>query len=65
MKKIVDIENVGVVAKSFTIESMAEEINKLTPEVIGRYKVNAVRVSKIINSDECAQKICDIVEKLM
>jgi hypothetical protein len=46
MKKIVEQHSLGVVAKNYTIETIFEEIKKLTPQQILAYKQNSNAVAK-------------------
>ena len=52
----------GVIAKDFTPQSMAQELNKLTKEDIMRYKENSDKAAKVLNAEENYKKI-DIIIK--
>lgn len=64
MKNIVEQEQIGVVSKDFTIESMATEIRALSVDQICQYKVNSARAAKKYNAENCSDQIKKMVKRL-
>ena len=65
MKKIVEKENIGIVANDFTIESMAKMLNVMTIEQLRFLKNQSEHAAKHYNAEANALKIKKIIRSLV
>lgn len=65
MAKILKQYQCGVVADDFTIEAMAEQLNKLTSEDIMRYKHQAHQAAKSLSAETNQAILRELVAKLL
>lgn len=64
MKRLVEMENIGVVADDFTVESMAKKIKRLSISEIRAMKQNAHTAAKKYNAELCSDQLISIVANL-
>ncbi|MBX7491583.1 capsular biosynthesis protein, partial [Helicobacter sp. Faydin-H70] len=64
MARYVKEYHLGIIAKDFTPQSMAQELNKLTKQDILKYKENANKTARILNAEKEGEKILKILEEL-
>ncbi|MBX7491575.1 hypothetical protein [Helicobacter turcicus] len=64
MARYVKEYHLGIIAKDFTPQSMAQELNKLTKQDILKYKENANKTARILNAEKEGEKILALLEKV-
>jgi len=65
MKSIVDQYGCGIVSAEFSPESLARELNSLSPERIRRYKEKADEAARELNADRTRVQVKRIVAELI
>ncbi len=65
MKRVVEENNIGVVTKEYTLESLVKAINSLTATVINEFKQNAHHTAAHLNGDVTMRTILNEVERLL
>ncbi|MBI5952689.1 MAG: glycosyltransferase [Chloroflexi bacterium] len=65
MKKMVEQYNCGIVSQDFSPQSLALELNKLTPEQIVSLKQNSHQAALKLNADVNGKRILEIIENLI
>ena len=64
MAFIVNQYGCGIVASSFTVESMADSMNQLTSDHIDVMKKNADKAAKLLNYELECNRFIEILEKI-
>ena len=64
MARYVKEYDLGIIAKDFTPQSMAKELNKLTKQDILKYKENANKTASILNAQKEGEKILNLLERV-
>ena len=65
MKKIVFENEVGIVSKDQSYQSMARVLNTLSADEINRYKLNSLELAKRMNAETENEKLLNIYEKII
>lgn len=65
MMRLVQEHELGLVAKDFAPESMAEVLGKLTPDQIARFKSNADRAAKLLSAESAGAEWLRLIENAM
>ncbi|RAX56384.1 hypothetical protein CCZ01_09675 [Helicobacter monodelphidis] len=65
MARYVQQYDLGIIAKDFTKEAMAESLNKLTKDDIKHYKENANKTAQILNAEQEGEKLLEMVNLLL
>ena len=65
MAKIVQENQLGIVAADFKPETMAAALNKMTKESMDAFKLNADKAAKILNAEENMKRLHNEIERLL
>jgi hypothetical protein len=65
MQKIVEENNIGVVAGDQTPQSMARVLNALSTDDINRYKLNSLKLSKFMNAETETEKLLSLYQRII
>ena len=57
--------NIGIISKNFDLYSIAQDINKLTPAEIDRFKRNSLKYAKQMNSKKEMEKLINVYFSVM
>ena len=65
MAKIVQANQLGIIAEDFKVETMATALNKMTKESIEAFKLNSDKAAKILNAVENMKRLHIEIERLL
>ena len=65
MAKIVQANQLGIIAEDFKVETMATALNKMTKESIEAFKLNSDKAAKILNAEENMKRLHIEIERLL
>jgi len=64
MEKMISDNEIGVVARQASVDSVASALNALLPEQINRFKKNSLRLAKTLNAETESRKLLNIYSQL-